>query len=129
MIINWFYKEAAKGLCKKARYDFICHNGISQKNFSTDYEHIKAEKTRGQYIHRKYVVMKMIIFKIKETNTVTDYRFHRLFYDVVVPTLCEKGSVILIQGEGVNEKLIDFVEFTDDKIASVCFLRLGRNKT
>ena len=59
----------------------------------------------------------MIIFEIKETNIVIDYNrnFQRLFYDLVVPTVYEKGHIILIQGDGVNQKLIGFVKFVDDK--------------
>ena len=75
----------------------------------------------------------MIIFKIKETNNVIDYnrKFHRLFYDVLVPAVYEKGNVILIQGEGANQKLIGFAEFADNKVKIVgaYFLRPQRDKT
>ena len=75
----------------------------------------------------------MIIFKIKETNIVIDYnrKFQRLFYDVVVPTVFEKGDVILIQGDGVNLKLIGVVKCVDDKgkTVGVYFLRQERDTT
>ena len=76
-------------VCKGTRYDFICHNGIREKSFFTGYGHIRSEKTCDQYIHSKYIIRKVIIFKIKETNIVIDYnrKFQRLFYDVVVPTV------------------------------------------
>ena len=54
--------------CKGARYDFICHNGIREKNFFAGYGHFHGEKTYDQYIHSKYIIRKVIIFKIKETN-------------------------------------------------------------
>ena len=85
------------------------------------------------YIHSKYIIRKVIIFKIKETNIVIYYnrKFQRLFYDVVVPTVYEKGDVILIQGDGVNQKLIGIVKCVDDKEKTVCvyFLRQERDKT
>ena len=74
----------------------------------------------------------MIIFKIKETRIVIDYnrKFQRLFYDVVVPTEYEKGDVFLIQGDGVNQKLIYVVECVDEKEKTVVFhfLRQERDK-
>ena len=52
--------------CKGAQYDFICHNGICEKNFFTEYGHIHGEKTCDQYIHSKYIIRKVIILKINE---------------------------------------------------------------
>ena len=75
----------------------------------------------------------MIIFKIKETNIAIDYnrKFQRLFYDVVVPTVYEKGDVILIQGDGVNQKLTGVVKCVDDKEKTVgaYFLKQECDKT
>ena len=71
--------------CKAARYDFICHNGIHEKNFFAGYGHIHGEKAYNQCIHSKHIIIKVVIFKIKETNIAIDYnrKFQRLFYDVV----------------------------------------------
>ena len=95
-----------KGFCKGVRYDFICHNEIREKIFFTGYGHIHGEKTCDQYILIKHIIRKMIIFEIKETNIFIDYnrKFQRLFNDVVVPTVYEKGDAILIQGDCVNQK-------------------------
>ena len=80
--------------CKGARYDFICHNGIREKNFFAGYGHIHGEKTYDQYIHSKYIIRKVIIFKIKETNNAIDYnrKFQRLFYDVGYPPYMKRET-------------------------------------
>ena len=113
-------------------YDLICHNRIREKNFFTGYGYIHGEKTCDQYIHSKFIIRKLIIFKIKEPRIVIDYnrKFQRLFYDVVVPTEYEKGDVFLIQGDGVNQKLIYVVECVDEKEKTVVFhfLRQERDK-
>ena len=80
--------------CNGARYDFICHNRISEKNFFTGYGHNNGKITRCQYMHIEYIVGNVMIFKIQETNIVIDYNiiFQRLFYDVVAPPVYGTSS-------------------------------------